>query len=605
MVLCRAEHAHRYTDTADLPPTRPRCGPAGSARSRCTARGSRSKRPSAPTVDASRAAYEAAGIGPEDVDVVQLQDTDAGAEVIHLAENGFCADGEQEALVADGALEIGGSRCRSTPTAVSSPTVSRSARRGCVRCTRSCCSSAVRPANARYPGARRSATRSSTARPARPGSRSSRSEPWTPATRPSRPSCGARPGSSRASSGPSNVADLEDAARRRSDSAARCAMPAGSSCATATTPRRSRWRRSRDRRRRARRAAADVAFAGPVLAGTSRAARGPDRRRWRGGRVLAGTRRRRDRAPTESRRLRCYAVDSDGVGGGLRLGSRRRLASRLGRRVASTTRRRAGSDLTRAGSLDPGRGRPPHAVAGQRRLLTAEDLAAWTALGLAITSADLVGVIRGVLDITVAYAADRRQYGVPVGSFQAVQHLLAEAHCLMEGSHSVALHASWAVDNLAPDDACSAGRGREGVLRARRAHGVRDRDSGARRHRQHLGVHGARVPAARVAVVGVVRRRRRVPRSAESGWVATVGPWTQRRGGAPMDFRDSPAEAEFRSRLRAWLAENNPGFAGVVDRRRVLGAPSRVAHRALRRRILRVELAARASAATTCRPSSM
>jgi acetyl-CoA C-acetyltransferase len=61
-----------------------------------------------PTVYASRAAYEAAGIGPEDVDVIQLQDTDAGAEVIHMAENGFCADGDQEKLVADGATEIGG-----------------------------------------------------------------------------------------------------------------------------------------------------------------------------------------------------------------------------------------------------------------------------------------------------------------------------------------------------------------------------------------------------------------------------------------------------------------------------------------------------------------
>jgi acetyl-CoA acetyltransferase len=49
-----------------------------------------------------------AGIGPEDVDVIQLQDTDAGAEIIHLAENGFCADGDQEKLVADGELEIGG-----------------------------------------------------------------------------------------------------------------------------------------------------------------------------------------------------------------------------------------------------------------------------------------------------------------------------------------------------------------------------------------------------------------------------------------------------------------------------------------------------------------
>ena len=41
-----------------------------------------------------------AGIGPEDVDVVQLQDTDAGSEVIHMAENGFCEHGEQEQDVA-------------------------------------------------------------------------------------------------------------------------------------------------------------------------------------------------------------------------------------------------------------------------------------------------------------------------------------------------------------------------------------------------------------------------------------------------------------------------------------------------------------------------
>ena len=40
--------------------------------------------------------------------MIQLQDTDAGAEVIHMAENGFCADGEQEKLVADGATEITG-----------------------------------------------------------------------------------------------------------------------------------------------------------------------------------------------------------------------------------------------------------------------------------------------------------------------------------------------------------------------------------------------------------------------------------------------------------------------------------------------------------------
>lgn len=61
-----------------------------------------------PTVIASRAAFEMAGIGPRDVDVAQLQDTEAGAEVMHMAENGFCADGDQEALIADGVTQIGG-----------------------------------------------------------------------------------------------------------------------------------------------------------------------------------------------------------------------------------------------------------------------------------------------------------------------------------------------------------------------------------------------------------------------------------------------------------------------------------------------------------------
>jgi Acyl-CoA dehydrogenase, C-terminal domain len=118
---------------------------------------------------------------------------------------------------------------------------------------------------------------------------------------------------------------------------------------------------------------------------------------------------------------------------------------------------RGGSDLTRSVRTIPA-GAPVQEIPDQQRALTGDDLAAWTALGLTLTSADLVGVMRGALDVTVAYAAERRQYGVPVGSFQAVQHLLAEARCLMEGSLSTALHASWAVDALPPDEARSAGR---------------------------------------------------------------------------------------------------------------------------------------------------
>jgi acetyl-CoA acetyltransferase len=57
---------------------------------------------------ASRAAFEAAGIGPGDIDVAQLQDTEVGAEIMHMAENGFCADGEQEAWIAEGRTRLDG-----------------------------------------------------------------------------------------------------------------------------------------------------------------------------------------------------------------------------------------------------------------------------------------------------------------------------------------------------------------------------------------------------------------------------------------------------------------------------------------------------------------
>jgi len=57
---------------------------------------------------ASVEAFRVAGIGPDDIDVAQLQDTETGAEIMHMAENGFCADGEQEAWLAEGWTEIDG-----------------------------------------------------------------------------------------------------------------------------------------------------------------------------------------------------------------------------------------------------------------------------------------------------------------------------------------------------------------------------------------------------------------------------------------------------------------------------------------------------------------
>ncbi|MBV8959021.1 MAG: thiolase family protein [Actinobacteria bacterium] len=61
-----------------------------------------------PVVDAVRKAYEQAGVGPADIDVAQLQDSEAGAEIMHMAESGLCADGDQEHMIQAGETEIGG-----------------------------------------------------------------------------------------------------------------------------------------------------------------------------------------------------------------------------------------------------------------------------------------------------------------------------------------------------------------------------------------------------------------------------------------------------------------------------------------------------------------
>lgn len=116
-----------------------------------------------------------------------------------------------------------------------------------------------------------------------------------------------------------------------------------------------------------------------------------------------------------------------------------------------------GADLTRSIRRLPA-GLPVLPVPGRPRQLTRADLDAWAAFGLALTSADLVGAMRGVLDVSVAYAKDRRQYGVAIGTFQAVQHLLAEARCLLEGALSAAQYPAWAVDELEPSEARTTGR---------------------------------------------------------------------------------------------------------------------------------------------------
>lgn len=59
-------------------------------------------------VGASRKAYDIAGIGPEDLDVVELHDASAPAELIHYENLGLCPPGEAVALIRSGVTAIGG-----------------------------------------------------------------------------------------------------------------------------------------------------------------------------------------------------------------------------------------------------------------------------------------------------------------------------------------------------------------------------------------------------------------------------------------------------------------------------------------------------------------
>ncbi|HEV3002431.1 MAG TPA: acyl-CoA dehydrogenase family protein [Solirubrobacteraceae bacterium] len=65
---------------------------------------------------------------------------------------------------------------------------------------------------------------------------------------------------------------------------------------------------------------------------------------------------------------------------------------------------------------------------------------------LVAVSAELVGVAQRALDMTVEYVKERKQFGVPVGSFQAVQHKAAQMLLDAEGGRSATYYAAWAAD---------------------------------------------------------------------------------------------------------------------------------------------------------------
>jgi len=65
--------------------------------------------------------------------------------------------------------------------------------------------------------------------------------------------------------------------------------------------------------------------------------------------------------------------------------------------------------------------------------------------------AEMVGGMQWVLDTSVEYAKTRQQFGRPIGSFQAIQHMCADMLLMTESARSAAYYAAWALTEGAPE----------------------------------------------------------------------------------------------------------------------------------------------------------
>ncbi|GAA1288890.1 acyl-CoA dehydrogenase family protein [Pseudonocardia aurantiaca] len=111
---------------------------------------------------------------------------------------------------------------------------------------------------------------------------------------------------------------------------------------------------------------------------------------------------------------------------------------------ASTTPRGSYDGTTRLADVEAGSG---DALPGA----TAEVIGRLTAQATVLVAADLVGIAREAITRTVAYDRERQQFGVPVGSFQAIKHALANLHVAVTMAEHAALYAAHAVDVDLPD----------------------------------------------------------------------------------------------------------------------------------------------------------
>lgn len=81
-------------------------------------------------------------------------------------------------------------------------------------------------------------------------------------------------------------------------------------------------------------------------------------------------------------------------------------------------------------------------VTGEKLEISAEALAQIVAQARLLAAAELAGLGQRLLDDTVAYVKEREQFGVPIGSFQALQHRLVDCYARIEQARSMLYRAA-------------------------------------------------------------------------------------------------------------------------------------------------------------------
>ncbi|HEY5144839.1 MAG TPA: acyl-CoA dehydrogenase family protein [Solirubrobacteraceae bacterium] len=110
----------------------------------------------------------------------------------------------------------------------------------------------------------------------------------------------------------------------------------------------------------------------------------------------------------------------------------------------ATVVERSAADVTAIETIDPTR-RFAHVAAASGEALDGDVAGALDRCEVAL-AAELVGVAQRAMEMSVAYAKDRKQFDTPIGAYQAVSHRCAQMLLETEGARSATYFGAWAAD---------------------------------------------------------------------------------------------------------------------------------------------------------------